>query len=153
MDRALKPNERKVRANVPTELNAEALKAGDDELAKNLEEIAALEQQAKDAAAGFRQSIKALKARDKTLLEERRTGKRMVESDCVEVTYFPTHKATYYPHPDHPNFVKISEAPLSAEEIRGGEGAPLFDAAEKKGKAPKAPKGPKTKKPGAAAPH
>lgn len=151
---SLGPSDRYVMAKVPQEIDKEGRAALADDTDEITTKIEALEQEAKDAGAAFRKQIKELKAERRTKVEERRTGKRLIEMQCVERTHFPNSKAVYFPHPDAPNALKVSEQPLSADEMRepplfgdrpaGGEG--------KGGKgAGKGGGGKRTKKPGAAA--
>ena len=150
-------NDKYVMAKVPQELDREARASLADENDDITTKIEQLEQEAKDAAGAFRKQVKELKAKRREKVEERRTGKRLVEMQCVERTEFPNGKAIYFPHPDVPGALKISEMPLSAEELRepplfeagggddggDGDGGPTGSAKPKGGK--------RTKKPGAGA--
>ncbi len=145
----LGPNDRYVMAKVPQNLAPEQLEKGADEIVEKRREIKRLKQEAKDAAGGFRSAIKAAEERMDELVDERKAKKRMVEMQCVEATDFPRAKIVYFPHPNAPNAIKVSELPLSAEEMRE---PPLFGGAGGGGGSGTGEgKGKKTKKPGGGA--
>jgi len=151
----LGPNERFVEAEVPQNLAPEQLEKGADRMAEIRGLIKTAKQEAKDAAATFRQSIKTLEAEMDELVEQRRTKKRKIKAQCVELTNFPNGKEIWFPHPGHPRAIKIAEMALSAEELSK---PPLFGDGGKagndtSGKVKGGKVGKRTKKPGGAEAH
>ena len=119
------PDERHVEVLVDFELTDHERRDLGLKIAEKTLEIESIEQEAKDAAAGFRARLKPLKKERREDAKELKRGKRDLVAQAIEVSHFPSNeKEVIFPHPGHPQARRIGEpTPLDPQDYQ----APLLN--------------------------
>lgn len=124
--------EKIIECDVHVELTDDQLAQVADDLADKTIEKLRVQQEAKDAGAGYRKVVKDLRKDIKRLAEERQARAATVSMQCVEVYEYPNRVAVYRSDKDRTDpKALVSERALTKDELH----QPMFTESELKGPA------------------